>query len=162
MRNLYFMIILLLSICSIAVISNSNPYASCPPGYRFPITTTNGCGPATNSIPAKKLFGLEKYIGTNFESCCNQHDQCYGMCGQPKKDCEEKFLKCMNDKCSKHGLFRRSFCKGKAFTYYKLVDEFGKGPFDEAQKEGCTCHLIPENEVQSTPTVAQTPLPEQE
>ncbi|KXS20901.1 hypothetical protein M427DRAFT_51857 [Gonapodya prolifera JEL478] len=47
----------------------------------------------------------------------------------------QNFLSCNKSKCR----FWVLPCKALAETYYAAVKEFGCGPFENAQKERCTC-----------------------
>ena len=94
--------------------------------------------------------------GFNFETACQNHDDCYGTCGSEKGDCDSQFLKDMMSVCQKAPfsyetlcfseythtyysckIYPREQCKGYARTYYFFVDKLGQGPFDKAQEDCC-------------------------
>lgn len=101
---------------------------------------------------------------TDFSSCCNLHDLCYGQCGSPKKECDEYFEGCMIAQCHReHHIpsnssidshhhnpkrqskeFRR--CVRAARLYYHGVYGFGCFAFRKAQKQHCECGPIGEGE----------------
>ena len=65
---------------------------SCPtlvpkPNYT-PSVSDPACGPAIGSIPA---------LPSMFDSCCIDHDLCYGKCNSGKQTCDEELRLCMID-----------------------------------------------------------------
>ena len=42
---------------------------------------------------------IDKFDILGFQSCCDQHDTCYDMCGSRKDQCDNSFKKCLNDVC---------------------------------------------------------------
>ena len=57
---------------------------------------SNGCGPSAFPI-AGPSFG--------FESCCEEHDICYGSCGTSRTQCDNDFYSCMYCICQDEGNF---------------------------------------------------------
>merc|ERR1712098_319516 len=92
---------------------------------------SNGCGPSAFPI-AGPSFG--------FESCCEEHDICYGSCGTSRTQCDNDFYSCMYCICQDEGNFLdREFCEELACSYYELVDEFGCFSFNGGQEDACIC-----------------------
>lgn len=94
--------------------------------------------------------------GFDFGSACQNHDDCYGTCGENKGRCDAKFLADMMAVCKRapppyeslcfseytHTYYPctispQAQCESYAQTYYAAVSSFGQGPFDRAQDECC-------------------------
>ena len=121
-----------------------DPYGLCSEDIpRGP--TPNGCGAKDGiSVPDGGPFG-----GWTFEPACNDHDRCYGTCGQSKTFCDQEFLRAMLASCRQSwrstGRLRYTppvylayrACIAQAHIYYKAVSWLGKDAYDKAQKAAC-------------------------
>ncbi len=130
------------------------PRPTCPAGealHRKPHSrpSYDGCG----------THGLKINLGnTDFSSCCNLHDLCYGQCGRRKQECDQWFEGCMLAQCEReHGLHHHHAgnhtqqpppkhqpkalrkCVGAARLYYNGVYGFGCYAFNKAQRQHCEC-----------------------
>jgi hypothetical protein len=83
-------------------------------------SSTNGCSYVPDSV-----LGL-----FNFKQACNNHDICYSKgSGVPRKVCDDKFKKEMEEYCEKTYSWynpQRAACKSLALTYYGAVRQFSK------------------------------------
>ena len=84
-------------------------------------TSVNGCGPGKFLINN----GLKEIGEGVLIECCNQHDICYTKCGG-KRDCDDKFEKCLKEKCKQLGFIRRKLCSLDIFGMVLAVRNFGK------------------------------------
>lgn len=93
----------------------------------------NGCG----------TYELKVNLATSdFASCCNMHDLCYGSCGRPKVECDEVFLECMVNRClveAEVGSKAHKRCMREARLYYNAVFGFGCFAYKRAQRRHCEC-----------------------
>lgn len=85
----------------------------------------NGC----SNSPDSNWFNS----GTGFKPACDQHDRCYMTFGNSKKDCDDTFLKQMQDICSSGTPVKG--CDLAADFYAWAVGKFGGGAYQEAQKQ---------------------------
>jgi Photosynthesis system II assembly factor YCF48 len=103
----------------------------------------NGCG--DNS-------GLGRFVpnqptGVDFRPVCDNHDRCYGILGQSRKDCDNNFRSGLRAKCEKE-LLRKTggvlgtiltggqaltSCYGVAESYYQAVRNRGGSAYSTAQ-----------------------------
>ena len=75
----------------------------------------------------------------SFTSACKAHDQCYATCGSSRMLCDLQLSKDLTAACT-GGTYGTKFiaaCLEKARAGLSLVQQFGSGPFNAAQKEGC-------------------------
>ncbi len=101
----------------------------------------NGCG-AKNGTQFPNSYDL---IGEPFDftSACNNHDICYGTCGNKKSDCDDKFHNEMKRACrdAMHGygddLLMLMECNALAQAYYQAVSKFAAKAYNDAQNEAC-------------------------
>ena len=129
--------------------------------------TYDGCG----------THGLKISLSpTNFNSCCNLHDLCYGQCGRQKKECDDFFEACMLAQCQrehhtnsssssssshhhhsvkKHGGGQKQHphqskglkrCVRAAKLYYHAVYGLGCFAFRRAKAKHCECRPVQEGE----------------
>jgi hypothetical protein len=112
------------------------PHPGYTPGF-------NGCGSegsvVTPFIPNR--FGL-----ANFLNCCNNHDICYGTCGDNKDACDVRFLGCLSRECS---FFRTvggigndilyEDCLNIASVYVGVAHFGGSDAYNAAQSTACDC-----------------------
>lgn len=100
--------------------------------------TTNGCG----SGDWKGTLVPNSWGKADFTPSCNQHDICYGTCGNDKLNCDTNLsLDAMRACDAAYGdsPTRRAACYTVAYAYGEAVHEFGDGPYNEAQEEDCDC-----------------------
>lgn len=79
----------------------------------------------------------------SFSGACKNHDNCYGICGMSKSECDSNFLADMFAACSKSGLGTRmtGACYVQARRYFKEVERFGGGAYRDAQAR-CNCKRL--------------------
>lgn len=89
-------------------------------------SSTNGC----SYVP-------DRFLGVfNFKQACNNHDICYSKgSGVPRKVCDDKFKKEMEEYCEKtyshlYQYPQRGACKTLALTYYGAVRQFSKSYYN--------------------------------
>ena len=108
----------------------------------------NGCGAKGNSTFLEWANKLGNFIGSDFVSCCNTHDICYNTCkasdGTHRSLCDKDFYSCMNNVCSSKykgtlKYIQKKYCKLVAKSFFELVDEFGKCPYNSGQNAYCKC-----------------------
>lgn len=87
----------------------------------------NGCG--------TKGMTIIKNFNPQFTPCCNNHDRCYGTCGNSKEYCDNSFKNCMRNTCA---LFNVA-CRAAADSYYLAVHLFGCTAYTNVQKKACMC-----------------------
>jgi hypothetical protein len=114
------------------------------PGPGFS-NTPNGCGPT----------GVSGIVPDfRFTSCCNQHDLCYGNCGDTTFEfCNRQFYSCMLAVCGPDD----PFCHAAAGCYAAAV-ETGAGCtiYRTSQERNCQCDPgtpAPSPDVSSLPTI---------
>jgi hypothetical protein len=99
--------------------------------------SSNGCG--TKEHPVANRFGK-----ANFKPACDAHDICYGTCGKPKSECDERFCNAVHAACRaayRKGTRGRAACLDRANDYC-LGGSLGStvvGAYDDAQSEACDC-----------------------
>jgi hypothetical protein len=108
-------------------------------------STFNGCGPS-GGIDLGPLHGLEPpdtplYLA-HFVDACDTHDCCYGMCQQPKADCDTAFQEGMLEACAKSPVNLLSgvgliYCNVIAGIYFSAVAGGGSDAYKVAQRESC-------------------------
>lgn len=111
-------------------------------GYRSEQTKQrefDGCGwpssAAFNNLDY--LFGVgEKY---RFTAACNNHDICYGTCRKNKAQCDTEFCRGLNSSCNLFTGNELVSCMEWASILCTYATNFGGTPFQNAQKEHCTC-----------------------
>lgn len=95
-------------------------------------TEVNGCGSGlTGRITPNGFLA-------NFEPACNDHDLCYGILGETKESCDDRFLIKMRQRCkSTYDDWwekpSRYICYENAQLYYEAVNRFGGDAYREAQ-----------------------------
>lgn len=97
--------------------------------------TPNGCGPEGwgHMVPDNPT-GCED---TSFLGACNEHDNCYGSCGNNQDGCDSTFLNTMLDVCM--GSSCAVLCSEFAYTYYGVVNNEGEPAWKSAQVSACSC-----------------------
>ena len=58
-------------------------------------------------------------------SCCDKHDFCYDTCNNKRKDCDDKFKKCVTKACKKHkdkGLFTNEEYEGNKLLKHSVFE----------------------------------------
>jgi RHS repeat-associated protein len=125
----------------------------------------DGCGPPEyhKLIPEAGIPFLWLFGGFLFTPACYSHDICYQECDRSKKDCDDTFLKELNEICDKWTvplwwkyditgigeLRAKVMCKSFAYIYYKAVDWGGGEGWRKAHEERCescdkkTCEIKP-------------------
>lgn len=103
----------------------------------FSPPVANGCG-AKGGIKFPEQVFL-----ANFKAGCDGHDICYGSCTDTKTICDEALLddlyaECMRNYPSPLSL-KGNICRAAADKFYWAVDNFGNGPWIDAQKDSCMC-----------------------
>ena len=96
----------------------------------------NGCGPQDwliNPVPNS----WENPMRYDFEQACNEHDKCYGTCGNKKEACDNAFKASMMSTCEKLPTWESPGCKKAAETYYKAVYKQATNAYEEGQDKGC-------------------------
>lgn len=97
-------------------------------------STPNGCGP-------EKFEGLVPEFW--FNSCCGQHDICYGDCPKSKAECDSAFITCMNAACATEfpstWSAGRLGCRAKAGVYWAAVKIGGRSSFEGGTEDHCSC-----------------------
>ncbi|MBD2024852.1 hypothetical protein [Leptolyngbya sp. FACHB-711] len=93
----------------------------------------NGCG----SDPYARAIRDEVFA--NFTEACNNHDRCYGIIGNGRGDCDNRFYNEMIDRCDStyddwYERPTRSLCYGSAELYYQAVNQFGGRAYERAQQ----------------------------
>lgn len=74
----------------------------------------------------------------NFLAACNDHDICYGTCGNSKSECDNRFLQAMIDSCSRNKTPNSYYaCTQIAYIYYQAVNLLGGSAYLDAQDEAC-------------------------
>ncbi len=106
-----------------------------------PLVFIDELGLACGSIKSDKWVPDIPY-GFDFTKACENHDACYGKCGNLKSFCDKAFLEDMYKECNKHPNYYpmnvRQGCKRIALDYYMAVVAFGKDPYCEGQSaDGC-------------------------
>lgn len=85
--------------------------------------------------------------GACFTPACDNHNECYGICGVSKRECDEQFFRDLVAVCSR-GLSLTdpmySHCRYVAITYWTAVVTVGDAAF-AATQEG-VCGLPPDDE----------------
>ena len=79
-------------------------------------------------------------FGVDFEVACNRHDKCYVTWAENKNKCDRDLRSDMKSQCDKiPNLFivAKWRCKMMTDIFYLAVDNFGEGPFEDAQDEAC-------------------------
>lgn len=96
------------------------------------IPTSNECGPESFPIGAPEF---------SFGECCVQHDYCYPICGQNKRECDYEFYECMACSCMAEydNIISEQFCLLLACLYFEAVDTFGCDAYEASQENGCYC-----------------------
>lgn len=95
-------------------------------------TEVNGCGSGpTRSITPNGFLA-------NFEPACNEHDLCYGILGQTRESCDNRFRRNMRQRCSSTyddwwERPSRRICYENAELYYEAVRRLGGDAYREAQ-----------------------------
>jgi RHS repeat-associated protein len=89
--------------------------------------------------------------GFNFGPACENHDFGYQMCGTPKSDIDQQFLKDMLAACE--GVPYSDTCQLLADAYAGAVQLFGQDAYDAGQATGC--RQYPDRQC---PMNAQTPF----
>eukprot|EP01095_Lingulamoeba_sp_RSL-Kostka_P017976 TRINITY_DN9653_c0_g1_i1.p1 TRINITY_DN9653_c0_g1~~TRINITY_DN9653_c0_g1_i1.p1 ORF type:complete len:152 (+),score=35.65 TRINITY_DN9653_c0_g1_i1:88-543(+) len=112
----------------------------CPPGKKQQINhnhvpSYNGCGAGA--------FKIE--TNDDITNCCNEHDICYDTCFNTKKDCDEKFSKCLNGVCESYGPGED---QQRCYTAAIALDfgvSMGCSFYKKSQSNACDC--IEKNEL---------------
>lgn len=111
-------------------------------GYRSELTKRlefDGCRwPSTAAFTnLDYLFDIgEKY---RFTAACNNHDICYGTCRKNKAQCDLEFCRGLNNTCTMFIGTAYTSCMEWASILCTYANSFGGTPFQNAQKEHCTC-----------------------
>ena len=100
-----------------------------PIGNYDPFGLACGSG-ITDKIVPDKPFGFD------FTPACINHDKCYSTCGKSKADCDQAFLDDMLGICEDK-YFSQHGCNNVAYIYYGAVNNYGKDPYNQAQKDAC-------------------------
>ncbi|KAJ4458479.1 putative group XIIA secretory phospholipase A2 [Paratrimastix pyriformis] len=124
--------------CEMACSDGSTPFAR--QGH---VPSHNGCG--------SPKYGNHIDIPL-FESCCNDHDECYDRCGADRKQCDAAFEQCMQAKCAAvsdvlpsnpfSNLVEGAItsCGSLAGVMATTVKTWGCSAFLDSQEEGaCQC-----------------------
>jgi hypothetical protein len=63
------------------------------------LAVQHGCLVLASMVRAPALATLLEQHSTEFRTCCEQTDRCYGSCGRGKGECDRELLKCVVDVC---------------------------------------------------------------
>ena len=97
----------------------------------------NGITPVPNGCGAKAKGDFVPELW--FNSCCQQHDVCYGVCNSDKVVCDAQFYECMKQTCSEvQNPISRTACKVSAFAFNTAVLELGCFAWIQNQNNYCT------------------------
>jgi hypothetical protein len=103
----------------------------------------NGCGDDTGL----GRFVPNQPVGVDFRPVCDNHDECYGILGESRENCDDIFRSALRAKCEKTllstpgGIFGTILtgggdlvgCYGVAETYYQAVRAGGGKAYSTAQ-----------------------------
>ncbi len=76
-------------------------------------------------------------LGFPFSDCCQNHDECYGVCGSGKSSCDTDFLQCMQNACKGYTGVAKWACEKTAATYHSTVVKHGEDEYKTAQEDAC-------------------------
>ena len=76
----------------------------------------------------------------SFDRCCEDHGQCYGVCGSDRSACDRKLSQCLTKLCTRvlPGHKKRA-CKADAAEYALVVADSGCDAYQESQQATCAC-----------------------
>ena len=109
------------------------------PGYK---PSYNGCGSGWTKylVPDQDYLAILAWEKVDFTPACNNHDICYGTCGEDKSKCNQKLEQDMKNVCDgvKDSVVRRR-CNSIAELYRYALDKnfLSEGPYQDAQDEAC-------------------------
>ena len=142
MESIRITVTLLFLLISIAHSDTNCPDFECREGYvrrsNGHQPQPNGCGPASDPQFTASLS--KSFPG--FVEMCNNHDICYGTCGEPKSHCDDVFWKEMMDYCNSRRKDSSEFflqCNSLANIYAAAVKALGCSAYTGAQKQACYC-----------------------
>jgi hypothetical protein len=98
------------------------------------------CGPAQDKLLDRLIPDRPPtWFGPcDFRSACRWHDECYGICGKTKRECDDGFWQRMEwDALFQKGPLRRCACSSLALLYHKAVVGFAQEIYGAAQKHAC-------------------------
>lgn len=85
--------------------------------------------------------GLKVNADFPFESCCHQHDVCYGSCNKHKNQCDLEFIGCMNNTCNT--IAPNNECRHAAVDLFDdtvtLAQDSACESYLGSQKKACDC-----------------------
>jgi hypothetical protein len=92
----------------------------------------NTCG---ESHSWKRRLIPDQWGFARFSPACNNHDDCYGLCGRSKEECDSNFHNDLRDACKKaYSAYFRSPCYRVIDIYYAAVDRMGGDAYRRTQK----------------------------
>jgi RHS repeat-associated protein len=129
------------SACNLFTYTDNDPVTKVDPWGLQP--TTNGCGPddwRSLLVPNRPLAYVD------FTEACNEHDACYGRCGEKKEFCDKEFHKNMRAICyweygynsvlETPSMYQKKLdvCYALARVYFEAVSRKGQSAYDRGQK----------------------------
>lgn len=129
-RILLLLLSLLLVACVIRCKKCQCRFSTIPRVANQLIPVPNGCGAKTKGDYVPELW---------FNSCCQKHDVCYGVCNSNKFICDAEFYTCMKQTCAEKtkGL-KKLACKKAASLYNLAVVQMGCSAWIQNQNKYCT------------------------
>jgi RHS repeat-associated protein len=106
----------------------------------YPRGTTGACGPDGGSkFP-------DKFAGYSFTEACQNHDNCYAICGANKADCDLQFYSNLQRVCSRIPLLlailggQARTCSNLAAVYFAATATGGNNAYQTAQRKCHACN----------------------
>ena len=107
----------LVAVCSLTGCCSLSQYRPCGPGIFNNVIVPQG------------------FAGVDFRAACARHDSCYGICGHPRKQCDDRFLQELQSACGCSRL--PTLCRMRAAQWYSQVRLFGGGGYGQMQGQNC-------------------------